>query len=294
MNCLVCGKPIRLGLSPWHAACASCRYESANLQPTINDKEAHTLVNERDREIALKALRQENFKAIVVRTSALAAPDATTLLDVGSAHGWFLEEASTRFSVLGIEPDIAVGEKAAARGLPVRYGYFPDVLDSGERFDVIVFNDVIEHIPDINGAIRACHERLNDDGILVLNLPSSRGFFYRLSKLFARVGLPGPFERMWQKDLPSPHVHYFNENNLTTLVGRHDFTLVQSFALPSLRSSNLMERLSFVGKVSKPALYAQYLGAMCVIPLLWIFPSDIMVTIFRKKKLDNHDVFRHP
>lgn len=294
MNCLVCGSPIRLGLSSWHAACASCRYESASLQPTINDKEAHTLVNERDREIALKTLRQENFKAIVGRISALVPPDAATLLDVGSAHGWFLEEASTRFCVLGIEPDIAVGEKAAARGLPVRYGYFPDALDSDERFDVIVFNDVIEHIPDINAAIRACHERLNDDGILVLNLPSSRGFFYRLSKLFARAGLLGPFERMWQKGLPSPHVHYFNEANLATLVERHDFTLVQDFALPSLRSSGLMERLSFVGKVSRPMLYAQYLGAMCVIPLLRIFPSDIMVAIFRKKNIDNRDVFRRP
>ena len=283
MECLVCGYPTRPGLSLWHAACPSCRYESASLQPTINDQAAHTLVNERDREIALKGLRQENFRAIVARTSALAAPGATTLLDVGSAHGWFLEEARARFAVLGIEPDTAVGEKAAARGLPVRSGYFPDALASGEQFDVIVFNDVIEHIPDIHGAVRACHERLSDGGILVLNLPSSRGFFYRLSRLFARVGLPGPFERMWQKDLPSPHVHYFNEANLATLVGRHDFTLLQSFTLPSLRASGLMERLSFVGKVSKPVLYAQYFGALCVIPLLRVFPSDIMVAIFRKK-----------
>jgi hypothetical protein len=126
------------------------------------------------------------------------------------------------------------------------------------------------------------NERLSDGGILVLNLPSSRGFFYRLSRLFARVGLPGPFERMWQKDLPSPHVHYFNASNLATLVGRHDFTLLQSFTLPSLRASGLMERLSFVGKVSRPVLYAQYLGALCVIPLLRVFPSDIMVAIFRK------------
>ncbi len=283
MNCVVCGQPTRPGLSPWHAACPSCGYESASLQPTINDRDAHTLVNEGDRETALKALRQENFKEIVRRTSALSAPGAATLLDVGSAHGWFLEEARARFQVLGIEPDVAVGEKAAARGLPVRYGYFPDVLGSGEQFDVIVFNDVIEHIPDIDGAVRACQERLGEGGLLVLNLPSSRGFFYRLSRLFARVGLPGPFERMWQKGLPSPHVHYFNEANLALLVGRHHFTLVQSFTLPSLRASGLMERLRFVGKVSKPVLYAQYLGAMCVIPLLRVLPSDIMVAIFRRK-----------
>jgi SAM-dependent methyltransferase len=283
MNCIVCASATRAGLLPWHAVCPKCRYESASLAPTINDKQAHALVNEHDREIALRALRQDNFRAIVARASALAAPSATALLDVGSAHGWFLEEASARFKVLGIEPDAAVGEKAAARGLPVRYGYFPSALHGGEQFDVIVFNDVIEHIPDIDGAVEACSEHLAADGILVLNLPSSRGFFYRLSKLFVHLGWRGPFERMWQKDLPSPHVHYFDDANLTGLVGRHGFNLVQSFPLPSLRTSGLIERLRFVGKVSKPMLYTQYLAAMCVIPVLRLFPSDIMVSVFRKR-----------
>ncbi|MES2151092.1 MAG: class I SAM-dependent methyltransferase [Pseudomonadota bacterium] len=283
MKCIVCGSATRAGLSPWHAACPACLYESADLTPTINQQHAHELVNERDRETALKVLRQENFKAIVAHAGRLAAPGAASLLDVGSAHGWFLEEASARFKVLGIEPDAAVGEKAAARGLPVRYGYFPDALHSGEQFDVIVFNDVIEHIPAIGEAIAACHQRLTAAGILVLNLPSSRGFFYRLSKLFARIGLRGPFERMWQKDLPSPHVHYFNEKNLAALVGPQGFELVQGFELPSLRATGLMERLRFVGQVSKPVLYAQYLAVMCAIPVLSLFPSDIVVCIFRKR-----------
>lgn len=77
---------------------------------------------------------------------------------------------------------------------------------------------LIEHIPDINSIIAACHERLNDGGLLVLNLPSSDGVFYKLSRLFAAMGKFDFFERLWQKGLPSPHVHYFNRKNLSNLL----------------------------------------------------------------------------
>jgi len=283
MECIVCGSAKSAGLSSWHATCPSCRYESAGLQPTINETSAHAMLNEHDREAGLKALRSENFETIVGYAARYASPAATTLLDVGSAHGWFLEAARARFKVLGIEPDAAVGAGAASRGLPVRQGYFPDALKDNERFDVIVFNDVIEHIPDIRSAVSACKDRLNKDGVLILNLPSSRGFFFRLSKIFARLGWHAPFERLWQKDLPSPHVHYFDCDNLAVLVGKQGFELLKTAQLPSLRAVGLLERLRCVGNVNKLGLYLQYGAILCAIPVLRIFPSDIVVCIFRKK-----------
>lgn len=272
-----------MGLLAWQAVCSSCGYEHSDLKSTINEKLAHALINEEDRERSLKSLRMDNFTVIVERASFLVAPGVSRLLDVGCAHGWFLEAANVSFQVLGIEPDLVVGGKAAANGLPVRQGYFPDILEEDEQFDVIVFNDVIEHIPDIDRAIKACKERLTPGGILVLNLPSSSGFFYRLSKLFLKAGWRTPFERMWQKDLPSPHVHYFNDKNLSTFVCRFGFDLVESFDLPSVHASGLMERLRFVGGTNKLALYAQYLSVICVIPVLRLFPSDIVVCIFRNR-----------
>ncbi|CAN7515773.1 methyltransferase domain-containing protein [Massilia sp. LjRoot122] len=240
-------------------------------------------VNEAEREAGLKALRLENFRAIVQYAKRHVRPGARSLLDVGSAHGWFLETAREDFDVLGVEPDAVVGGRAAARGLPVRAGFFPDVLREDERFDVIVFNDVIEHIPDIRSALDACRQRLNPDGILILNLPNSRGFFYRLSKTIARLGWRTPFERLWQKDLPSPHVHYFSTGNLAQLVAGRGFDLVDSAELPALRAKGLRERLSCAGNVPLVSLWVQYIAIVCAIPVLRIFPSDIIVCIFRKK-----------
>lgn len=66
-------------------------------------------------------------------------------------------------------------ERTAARRVPVRAGYFPDTLQQNEAFDVIVVNDVIDHIPKIGDALSACVARLNPEGLLVLNLPTSMG-----------------------------------------------------------------------------------------------------------------------
>jgi SAM-dependent methyltransferase len=283
MACLVCGGNQTPGLAAWHATCPSCSYESAAFRVAINQQPAANPIDESAREVGLKALRLENFSAIVESAKRHAPPGANRLLDVGSAHGWFLETARDSFDVLGVEPDAVVGARAAARGLPVRAGFFPDALHEGERFDVIVFNDVIEHIPDIHRALAACRERLDPGGILILNLPSSRGFFYRLSKTMARLGWRTPFDRLWQKDLPSPHVHYFNSANLAVLVGRHGFELVDSDELPALRAKGLLERLRCAGNLSAVALYIQYVAILCAIPILRAFPSDIIVCIFRKK-----------
>ncbi|MQA21223.1 class I SAM-dependent methyltransferase [Rugamonas rivuli] len=282
MDCLVCKHQTAPGLSAWHRVCPSCRYESAALLPTINDAEVHVHVDEAQREAGLKAIRQENFKTIVGYAKQLAPAGARRLLDVGAAHGWFLEAARDDFDVLGMEPDTAVALKTAARGLPVRNGFFPDALEADERFDVIVFNDVIEHIPDIESALAACRERLTPGGILILNLPNSRGFFYRLSKLFARVGWRAPFERLWQKGLPSPHVHYFEAGNLSKLVGGQGLELRLKAELPAVRAKSMLERLRCAGQGTWLSIYAQYAAVMMTIPVLRAFPSDIVVCVYRK------------
>lgn len=283
MACVVCGTTTGAGLAPWHRICSACGYESAALQPTINDDAAHAQVDEAEREAGLKGIRQQNFEVIIDHAARLAPPAATSLLDVGSAHGWFLEAAAGRFGVLGLEPDTGVAAATAARGLPVRQGYFPDALRDGERFDLIVFNDVIEHIPDIRAALAACHARLAPDGLLILNLPSSAGLFYRLAKLLARAGVRGPFERLWQKGLPSPHVHYFRPSNLTALAESEGFTLQLSTELPAVRAAGLMARLRCAGKSRPAALYATYLAVLLALPVLRAFPSDIALCLYRKR-----------
>ncbi len=278
MTCIICYAPLQTGLSGWHRTCPGCAYEGAAhpAAPATSDGDV--------REASLNALRQENCRTIVALTRQFAAPRANTLLDVGSAHGWFLEAAACAFDVLGVEPDEVLARQATARGLPVRIGYFPQALEDGEQFDIIVLNEVIEHIPDIRAALRDCHQHLAPDGTLVLNLPSSRGLCYRLSKLCARFGLHGPFDRLWQQGMPSPHVHYFNPANLTRLVEREGFTLRHSTELAVVKKEGMWRWMTVFGQLHPFKAPLRYLGMRWVLlPLMRLFPSDIMVCIYRKR-----------
>lgn len=280
--CPVCQSELHAGYRSWHWICKSCGYERANLQPTINLHSSHQLIDEGARETGLRELRLGNFKKILADIKSIKTKNGY-LLDVGSAHGWFLDIAKKEFKVLGLEPDENVFDATSHRGLPVRKGYFPEALDENEQFDVIVFNDVIEHIQDIESILKLCPQHLNKDGLLVLNLPSSNGLFYRLSKVFCRFGYAGFFERMWQKDLPSPHMHYFNLHNLIALLEKNGFEVKIKGRLSTLKLDGLYTRVSYAGNQNIVARIFVYVGVALFLPMLRILPSDIFYVVSMRK-----------
>lgn len=184
--------------------------------------------------------------------------------------------------MLGIEPDVNVYNATAQRGLPVRNGFFPQVLSSSEKFDVIVFNDVFEHILDVADILNKCRSHLNPDGQLILNLPSSTGIFYRISKGLAGRGFKGFFERLWQKGLPSPHLHYFNTRNLSKLLQDNGFEVISTGSLTTLRAKGLFTRISYAGNHSLPIRLLIYILLIMVVPFLYLMPSDIIYLISKK------------
>ena len=279
--CPVCGGDLSVGILAWHFICRSCNYEKGDLQPVINELSPHKLVNEAVRETGLRDIRVGNFKKLFDVISSFK-PAGGKLVDVGCAHGWFLETAMGKFESLGIEPDEAVFNVTFAKGLAVRKGYFPDVLKEGETFDVIVFNDVIEHIPEIGKVLSECYSRLNSGGLLVLNLPSSDGIFYKMSRLFCRLGKFSYFERLWQKDLPSPHVHYFNSNNLSELLTNNNFTTLKTGTLPTLGLAGLYARISCAGSLGTFSKAIIYCAVAASLPVLRLLPSDIVYVVTRK------------
>ena len=103
-NCVVCEGRLTAGRTAWHSVCRSCSYEGAALEPCINEAR-ETKVDEDEREIGLRQIRMENFRDLLDHIGRLCQPSQRKLLDVGCAHGWFLETAHQRFEVLGIEPD---------------------------------------------------------------------------------------------------------------------------------------------------------------------------------------------
>jgi 2-polyprenyl-3-methyl-5-hydroxy-6-metoxy-1,4-benzoquinol methylase len=278
-TCPICNSTTSAGLTSWHRRCLNCRYEKAHLTVSINDQAISSNIDEPARAAVLEALRRENFGQILRAISGYK-PHGGKLLDVGAAHGWFLELVGTKFDALGLEPDRTIATETLARGGNIRIGYFPDAIAPTEMFDIIIFNDVIEHIPNIKQVIADCKTHLNQNGLLVINLPSSDGIFYRLGALLCRLGMPGFFNQMWQKDLPSPHLHYFNSKNLVQLLRNTGFNILCNKRLESVKFTGLYSRLTYAN--NQHPLFStvlSYCVVTCMIPFLRILPSDIIYIV---------------
>lgn len=261
-----------MAITEWAARCPDCGTWASSLEPQINAPNEHvasgTQIDTEARIAGLERLRRENFRDVLDRIGALVPLDGARLLDVGSAHGWFLEEAAARGArATGVEPEEDVAAGPIGRGLDVRPGFFPNALDQEETFDVITFNDVLEHIPDARATLAACAQFLRPGGVLSINIPNADGLGYRVAGTAARVGVRGPFERFWQYGLPSPHCHYFTRAGLTRLVGDSGFAVGGVGALSAISRDGLWERVHTFRRTT-PASIVSFAALWAAAPVL--------------------------
>ena len=268
-QCPVC-ETAMTPVAPWVRRCPQCGFWCSSLDSGAGNEIA-----------GIDTLRRDNFRVLLDHLQRLVSPAGASVLEVGCGRGWFLDEAARRgFPCIAVEPAADLAAETAARGHVVHAGFFPDALPAGATFSMIVFNDVFEHLPDPVRMVAICHERLIDDGLLVINLPSSSGILFRIARVLAAIGMTKPFERLWQKGLSSPHLSYFSPATLKPLVERHGFRQVEQFPLASMRVSGMWPRLrSTQGVVSSALMYPLLAGLALVTAHL---PQDIHVGIFRR------------
>jgi SAM-dependent methyltransferase len=272
------------GMATWHFLCESCGLEMSTLKSVVDITPQTDRVDESARERSLKDIREKNFREVAFLIKSMVQGQGLRLLDVGSAHGWFLDAAKEKgFYVTGMEPSAEVARGAIDRGHEVLIGLFPDDLPNQRKFDVIAFNDVFEHIPAADETLKSIAAFMENAGLLVLSIPSNKGFFYRLSKRLYSIGIKKPFERMWQMDFPSPHLYYFNSKVLQSMAANAGFALVYQGSLPSVRVKGLWSRLRYDQK-SNPLFNAFVYGVILLgAPVLHLVRPDIDLLIFRKE-----------
>lgn len=279
--CCVCLTPMSRAGVPWLIRCPECGTHGSTLDVAINDDP--DVIDEDARATGLEDLRRQNNATVVERVKAWGAPPGARLLDVGSAHGWLLQQAAAEgLHAVGVEPDVAVAQRAISGGVDVRIGFFPDALLPDDRFDVVTFNDVLEHLPDPRSALADSAARLAPGGLLMVNIPNRHGLVYRVADALRRVGLSSVFERLWQRGLPSPHLWYFAPDGLTRLGRSLGLEVVEVAHLPSMSRRGLWARAHFDRRPS-PVTVASVAVGWLAAPLLnsrWL--SDIMLVTFRR------------
>lgn len=147
-------------------------------------------------------------KIIGTILSGLMLPANAQILEVGSGTGGNLEMLSACGQVRAIEMDPGAAATAVARfGTSVRVtaGRFPEVLESeDEKYDLICFFDVLEHLEGDSAAVHAAINKLRPGGRILVTVPAYQWLWsphdtflhhHRryslpvLSKIFAKSGL---------------------------------------------------------------------------------------------------------
>lgn len=211
-------------------------------------------LNEVEREKALGSSRKQEFSTILERMREII-PSGRDGLEVGCAYGWFLDAAKDKYNVIGIEAEDKIASYARNRGHKVLTGYFPDDLPISE-YDFIIFNNVWEHINNTSKLIEACTRYTKPDGYVIFTILLSTGVIYKTAALLERVGRTKELIRLWQLHFHSPHVYYFNKENIVEIMLRYGFELVNYESVKSIDVNQMKSRFSMDKNEKKAGLKA--------------------------------------
>lgn len=143
--------------------------------------------------------------------------DARAVLDVGCSRGGFgrlLREAVPRARLRGIEPDAAAADEARPHYDQLDVTLFdPAAID--ERFDVVVCNDVLEHMLDPWSVLRDIHPLLTDRGVVVASIPNIR----YLPVLISLV-VKGRWDYTETGTLDRTHLRFFTRASISEMFER--------------------------------------------------------------------------
>lgn len=138
------------------------------------------------------------------------------ILEIGCGEGNFAQNFPG-LEYLGVEPNTQMAARATARGTPVLTGLYENVskqIPNG-HFDLIVCNDVIEHMLDPAGFLRNVRNKLTPDGQLIASIPN-----LRYAPLLFDLLFHADFEYTQSGILDYTHLHLFTPKSFARLAER--------------------------------------------------------------------------
>jgi SAM-dependent methyltransferase len=167
-----------------------------------------------------------------------------SLLEVGSGHGFLLDEARHYFN-------IRKGTDFSQKAVNIASQYADQVYCGGiesvpkiDMFDCIIATHVIEHVYDPIEFVSSLMEHLNDNGKLILAAPDMGGLWRLL------------LGKYWPSFKIPEHVQYFDFNSLSSLLDVcglddiHRLPYQHAFPLPLVASKFKLPLPEFFDKYS--------------------------------------------
>lgn len=145
------------------------------------------------------------------------------VLEIGCAAGGFSGQLADRAVELwGVEPNAAAAAIAATRLTKVLVGLYDDVADQlpDGAFDLIICNDVIEHMPDHDRFLQQIKRKMAPDAVLIGSLPNVR-HITALLKLLVMKDWPYKDEGI----LDRTHLRFFTRRSIERTLIENGYVL---------------------------------------------------------------------
>jgi len=188
------------------------------------------------------------WKFDIIQSYIKSDPANTKLLDIGCGDGRFVYDASQRgYKVRGID----LSPDRVKQGMD-RYE-FPkgtlkcmnvDEFSAGEKFDVIVMWDVIEHVESPSAVLKNLQKIAHKDTVFFILTMSMDSITYKL------------FKKEWYYINPTQHLHYFTHSTMPKMLEKNGLTQV-GVELDDSRYKNVLHliRRILIGRINRFFFY---------------------------------------
>tara|TARA_B100000989_G_C19484892_1_gene446949 strand:+ start:102 stop:1100 length:999 start_codon:yes stop_codon:yes gene_type:complete len=137
------------------------------------------------------------------------------MLDIGCGSGVSLIEASNLgATAFGVEADPNIKYLAEKLKLNIFIGDFDKDTYFGKNFDLIVMNQVIEHIPEPSDFLKIIKGKMTRESILVVSFPNTKSFWRYISG------------NKWINWHVPYHLHHFNAFNFERMSKNCGFKII--------------------------------------------------------------------
>ena len=164
---------------------------------------------------------ESKIKRAKKRIRSVTKDSTKSFLDIGCNLGFATEAArSLGHKAMGIDVDSDAIRQAKRRFPGANFRYMPieELADMNEKFDVLYCSEVIEHLTDPVGFLRASKAVMNEGAVFFLTTPDIE--HYSLSKNISKLV-------EWTTFRPPEHLLYFNKESLRKTFERAGFERVK-------------------------------------------------------------------
>ncbi len=164
------------------------------------------------------------------------------VLEIGCGSGVFRDNLDQEHEYWGVEPVQSIAEIASPKLDRVLVGTYEEVEKQipADYFDLVICNDVIEHMADHDDFLLSIREKIADGGCMVASIPNVR---YVLNLFEVLVLKDWEYKSMGILD--QTHLRFFTRKSIVRTIADNGFSIEAIAGINPYKAGSFLKRVLF-------------------------------------------------